>query len=223
MKLRKLHVLERQAGAEHHGIAVAGARMRSGTGEVDATIPPSCKDGSVGAEAMQRPVVHIPCQQAAAGAVIVHQEIERQIFDEKHRVVLQALLVERVQDGVSGAVGRCTGALRHLLAVADGLAAERALIDFPLLGPGEGNTVMLELEHGRHGFATHVFDGILVAEPVRALDRVVHVEAPVVAVAHVAERGGHAALRRHRVAARRKHFRDAGCAQPRCGHPERSP
>ena len=32
--------------------------------------------------------------------------------------------------------------------------------------------------------------GVLVAEPVGALDRVVHVEVPIVSVAHIAERGG---------------------------------
>ena len=53
------------------------------------------------------------------------------------------------------------------------------------------------------------------------LDRVVHVEPPIVAVAHIAERGRHAALRRHRVAAGRKHFCDTGRLQSRRGHAER--
>ena len=66
----------------------------------------------------------------------------------------------------------------------------------------------------------HELDGVLVAEPVRPLDGVVHVPAPVV-LAHVAERGADAALRGHRVAARRKQLGDAGGRQPALGQTER--
>jgi len=38
-----------------------------------------------------------------------------------------------VQDGVTGAVGRGTGALRHLLAEIDGLAAEGTLVDLAFI------------------------------------------------------------------------------------------
>jgi hypothetical protein len=80
---------------------------------------------------------------------------------------------------------------------------------------------VLKLQHGGHRLSAHVLDGVLVAEPVRALDGVVHVEAPIVAVAHVAERGRHTALRRHRVAARRENFCDAGGFQSGGRHAER--
>ena len=151
------------------------------------------------------------------------KQIERKIFDEELGVVLQALLVERVQDGVAGSVGRCTGALRHLLAIVDGLAAKGTLIDPAVVGARERNAVMFQLQHRRHRLPAHVLDGVLVAEPVGALDRVVHVEAPIVAVAHVAERGRHAALRRHGMTARREHLGDAGRLQSRRRHSERSP
>ena len=83
---------------------------------------------------VQRAVLHVPGQQAAAGAVLVHQQVERQVFDEELGAVLQALLIERVQDGVTGPVGRSTGALRHLLSVSDGLTAERTLVDLAFVG-----------------------------------------------------------------------------------------
>src|SRR5216684_1083346 len=161
-------------------------------------------------ETMQGPLLHVPGQQAAAGTVVIRQEIERKVFDEELGVVLQALLVKRVEDGVSGAVGCCTSALRHLLAVADGLAAEGTLIDLALLRSREGNAVMFELEYGGHSLTTHVLDRILVAEPVGALDRVVHVEAPVVAVAHISKRSRHAPLCRNGMAAGREHLCNAG-------------
>src|SRR5215472_2369230 len=62
--------------------------------------------------------------------------------------------------------------------------------------------------------AAHIFDGVLIAKPVRTLDGVVHVPAPVV-LAHIAERGGNAALRRDGVGAGRKYLGDAGGPQAR--------
>ena len=68
---------------------------------------------------------------------------------------------------------------------------------------------MLEFDDGRRGFLAEELDGVLVAEPVRSLDGVVEVVAPIV-LAHVAERGRDTALRRDRVTAGREDFRDAG-------------
>ena len=94
---------------------------------------------------------------------------------------------------------------RGALAVFLHVAAERPLIDLPDLGARERHAEMLELDDRRDRLAAHVFDRVLVAEPVRPLDRVVHVPAPVV-VAHIAERGGDAALRRDGMAAGREHL-----------------
>jgi microcompartment protein CcmL/EutN len=69
-----------------------------GAGEIDAAVAAGCQNRAMGAEVMQRAILHVPGQQAAAGAVLVHQQIERQIFDEKRGAVPQALLVERMQD-----------------------------------------------------------------------------------------------------------------------------
>jgi len=127
--------------------------------------------------------------------------------------VFQALLVERVQDGVAGSVGRRTGALRHLLSVTYGLAAKGTLIDFTVLDAREWNAVVFELQHSGYGFPAHVLDGVLVAEPIGALDRVVHVETPIVSVAHIPERGRHAALRGDGMAACREDLGDASRLQ----------
>src|SRR3546814_6262939 len=68
----------------------------------------------------------------------------------------QALLIERVQHGVAGAVGRRAGALGDAFAVVRGHAAEGALIDLAVLGAAERHAVVLELEDRRHGLAHHV-------------------------------------------------------------------
>ena len=125
----------------------------------------------------------------------------------------QRLAVHGVQHGVAGAVGGRAGALRGALAVMRGHAAERALIDLAVfLAARERQAPVLQFVHGGRRVAAHVFDRVLVAEPVGALDGVVHVPAPVV-LAHVAERGRDAALRRDGVRAGREHLGDAGGAQ----------
>src|SRR5699024_10625124 len=109
---------------------------------------------------------------------------------------------QRVQHGVTGAIGRGAGALGRAFAVIRGHTAERALVNAAVLGAGERYAVVLEFDNGRNRFLGHVLDGVLVAEPVTALDGVKGMPAPVV-LAHVAERRGDAALRRHGVAAGR--------------------
>ncbi len=168
---------------------------------------------------MDRAVVEIPRHKAADIAVAVGDQIEREVFDEELDLVLQRLLVQRVQHRVPGPVGGGAGPLRGALAVMRGHAAERPLIDPALLGAAERHAVMFQLDDRRDRLAAHVFDGVLVAQPVGALDGVVHVPAPVV-LAHVAERGGDAALRRNGVAAGRKNLGDAGRLQPGLGHAE---
>ena len=165
----------------------------------------------MGAEAVQRAVFQAERHHAAAGAVL-HDQVEGEILDEELGRVLERLAVERVQHGMAGAVGRRAGALRGALAEMGGHAAERALIDLAFLGAREGHAVVLELVDRVRRLAAQIFDGVLVAQPVRPLDGVVHVPAPVV-LAHVAERGGDAALGRNGVRAGGEDLGDAGGLQ----------
>ena len=168
-----------------------------------------------------RAVVERQREDAAAGAVLIHQQVEREILDEELRRAAQRLAVERVQHGVAGAVGGGARALRRrAFAELRRHAAERALVDLAVLGARERHAVVLHLVHGGRRVAAEVFDGVLVAEPVGALHRVVHVPAPVVRP-HVAERRGDAALRRDRVRARGKHLRHARRLEAGLGAAER--
>ena len=214
VELHELHVLERQPGAQHHGIAVAGADMRGCAGEIGTAVAAGGEDGLMRPEAVQRAVLHGERDHAAAAALVVHDQVDGEIFDEELGRVTQRLAVHGVQHGVAGAVGRGAGALRLALAEIGGHAAEGALQDLAVLGAREGHAPMLELVNGLGRVAAEIFDGVLVAQPIRPLHRVVHVPAPIVG-AHIAERGGDAALRRHGVRAGGKHLGDAGGAQAR--------
>ena len=167
---------------------------------------------------MHGAVVEFPAEHTLADTVVRHDQVDGEIFDKEFRALLQRLAIKRVQDRVAGPVSGGAGTL-HGRAFAEfrGVAAEGTLIDLALFGAREGHAVMLKLVNRLGRFAGEVFHRIGIAQPVRALDRVIHMPLPVVG-AHVAQGRGDATLRRHRVAAGREHLRDTGRAQPLLRH-----
>jgi hypothetical protein len=223
VELDELHVLQGQAGAQHHGAAVAGAGVCRGAGLVHASTSTRRDHRHVGAEPVDRSVLQAPSEQTATDTVLVNQEIESEIFGEESRAVLEALLIERVQDGVAGAIGGGGGPMGHrALGVFGRMAAERPLVDLAGLGAAERHAEMLELDDRRDGLVAHVCNRVLVAQPVGAPDRVEHVPAPIVLL-DVPEGGADPALRRDGVAARRVDLGDAGRVQAGGDHAERRP
>ncbi len=214
MELHEFHVLERQAGAQHHRVAVAGLGVGAGARRIGAAIAAGRQHRHLRAEAVQRAVVEVEGDHAAAAAFLVHDQVDGEVFDEKLGRVAQRLAVHRVQHGVAGTVGSSAGALRGAFAVMGGHAAERPLIDLAVIAPRKRQAPMLEFVNRRGRVAAQIFDRVLVAEPIGALDRVVHMPAPVV-LAHIAERGRDAALGGDRVRARGEDLGDARGAQAR--------
>jgi len=159
--------------------------MRLGRRKIGAAAAARRLHHDMRAEQVHCAVFQVPGHHPAA-CPILHDEIEREIFDKELGAVPEALLIERVQQRVAGAVGGRTGAFRQSLPPLHGVAAERPLIDMPVLGARERHAEMLELDDRRHRVLAHVFDRVLIAEPVGALDRVVHVPAPIV-LAHIAD------------------------------------
>ena len=158
---------------------------------------------------MDRAVVHVEGDNTAATTFIVHDQVDREIFDVELGRVAQRLPVHRVQHGMAGAVGRRASALGGAFAEMCRHPAERALIDFSVfLATRKRQPPMLKLVNSSWRVAAEIFNGVLVAEPVGALDCVVHMPTPVV-FAHVAKCSGNAALRGNRVRARRENFGDA--------------
>ena len=99
----------------------------------------------------------------ALPALLVHDKVQRKVLDEELAVVPHRLAVERVQHRVPRAVGG-RGAAVGLAALAkvERLAPEGALVDLPLVGAGEGEAIVLELDDGGGGLAAHVLDRVLV-------------------------------------------------------------
>jgi hypothetical protein len=85
VELHEFHVLQRQTGPQHHGIAVAGAGMSGRGGEVGPAIAAGRHNGHARAEAMHRAVVELQRDHADAAAFVVHDQVDGEIFDEEFR------------------------------------------------------------------------------------------------------------------------------------------
>ncbi|EJK57810.1 hypothetical protein THAOC_22107, partial [Thalassiosira oceanica] len=209
VELDELRVLVGESGAHGHGVPVPGAGVRGRAAEVGPAVPPGGEDRVVRVDAVYGPVLHVDRHGPHAPAVGRHEQVHGEVLDEVGGVERQAAAVQGVEHGVPGPVGRARAPVRlATLPVLEALPPERALVDLPLLGPGEGQAELLELEYRLGRLAAHVVDGVLVAQPVGALDRVVHVPPPVV-LAHVPEGRVDAPLRRDGVGPRGEELRDA--------------
>src|SRR5437763_1920427 len=80
-------------------------------------------------------------------AIGVADEVQGHPFDEELRALEHVPLVERVQHGVPGAIGRAAAALHRFLAEVRRVAAERTLVDRAVLVAVEGHAEVLQLDH----------------------------------------------------------------------------
>ena len=196
MELHKLKVLERQTSTRNHGETVTRAGMGARGTEVRFTETTRSKHGAVSAEAMDRAVLEVEGSDTDTLAIL-HNQIKRKELDEVRGVVAQRLAVKRMKHGVACAVGSGGTAVRlSTLAIMERLATECTLVDLAFLRTRKGQAVVLQLQHRVRRLTAHIVDGVLVTQPVRALDGVVHVPAPVI-LRHVTEGGIDTALRSH--------------------------
>lgn len=75
---------------------------------------------------------------------------------------------------------------------------------------------MLEFDDGSGSLAGHVVDGVLITEPVGALDSIVHVPSPVILV-HVAQGGVDTTLSSDGMTSSREKLGDTGCVKASLG------
>ena len=102
----------------------------------------------------------------------------RGFFDEvSHRWLVKFLehrigdprlvrLIKRMQNCMTGSVRGGTGSLSLPFAKMGGHTSKCALINFSFGSPGKRHTVVFKLDYGIRGFLTHVFDSVLVPQPI---------------------------------------------------------
>ncbi len=108
------------------------------------------------------------------------QQVDHVVLVEEADALLDALLVQRLQDHVACAVGRVAGPPDWSLAEVAGVPPEPPLVDPPVLGPVERQPQVLEFDHRFDRLARQDFRGVLVDEVVAPLHGVEHVPLPVV-------------------------------------------
>lgn len=203
VELEELHVLQRQPATVDGRLAVTGQGVRvrrhleelaGAAGRVDHGLRLEDVD-LTGGEFVRDDAGRL-LDAVDLGDQLV-QDVE--LVEELH-AVLDAVLVQRLEDHVAGAVGRVAGAADRGLAVVPAVTAEAALVDRAVRGAVERQAHLLQVEDGVDGLLRQDLGGVLVDQVVTALDRVEGVPLPVVLL-HVGERGGHAALRGARVGA----------------------
>ena len=182
--------MPRRAG---DGRAVAGVGVGVGGDLPDAPVPAGGEDDRLGVEDVQLAGGQVQRHHARRAPVLDHQQIDHLELVEEGDVVLQALLVQRLQDHVPGAVGgmaaRRTGLPVSLLVCPP--KGRWAIL--PIGRAVEGQAHVLQLVDGVDGLVAHELDGILVAQVVGAFDGVVGMPFGVVFLL-VAERRADAAL-----------------------------
>src|SRR5688572_14635047 len=99
--------------------------------------------------------------------------------------MLQALLIKCMQYCVASTVGCSTCSLGKSLPVTQHLATEGALVDLAAFRSAKWYPVMLKFEHRGHCLTAHIFNCVLVAEPIGTLDSIKHMISPVVTITHI--------------------------------------
>ncbi len=219
VELVKLHVLQRKSLAEHDAQAVAGEGVGVGGGLVHPARPTGGEHDRLGAEDVDVTGGQLVGDDAGGdgpGLRLGDRDVQCVELVEELDVVLDAVLVQRLQDHVAGAVRGVARPAHGGLAVVAGVSAEPALVDASLGGAVERHAHLLEVQHRVDGFLAHDLDGVLVGEVVAALDGVEGVPLPVV-IFDVGQRRAHSALRRAGVAAGRVQLRQHCGACPRTG------
>ncbi len=208
VELEELHVFQRHAAPPTGCHRVAGKRVRVRRDFEHAPEAARGQQRRFGVKDVILTGVDLDGDGALAYAVLEDQVHDEELVEKLH-LLLEALLVERLQDHVAGAVGGLAGAHHGPLAVGGSVSAEAALLDAAIRRAVEGQAHVLQLDDGLDGLARQDLRCILIHQVVAALDGVIHVPLRVV-LFHIAERRGDAALRGAGVGARRVKLGDDG-------------
>jgi hypothetical protein len=201
VELPELHVFERQAGAGGHAQAVAGVDEGIGGGGKNAAGASGRQHRGLGLKNVQFAGFHFECGHANHVAFGVANQVQRHPFDEE-RVCAPCTFCWYSVCNIACPVRSAAAQARStgLFAVVGGVSAERTLVDRAVGVAVERHAHVFQVVDDLGRFTAHELDRILVAQPVRALDRVVEMVVPVVFV-HVAQGRADAALGGHRVGA----------------------
>jgi hypothetical protein len=142
VELVKLHIFQRDAAPVANGGTIAGEAVGV-AGYFPAFAPTTgSKHDSLAMKNVDLAIGNANGHHAN-GFTIFHQQIDDVVFIEKVDVVLDTLLVQRLQNHMAGAVGGMAGAANWLAGIGVGVATKTPLRYFAGGGAVEGQAHML--------------------------------------------------------------------------------
>ena len=186
VELNELRVLNWEASSGDHTTTVTSASVGTSAREVGTAVTTSGHNRVGSLHSVDSAIGHVVGHDTTA-LVTVHEQVHREVLNKENAVIAESAPEESMEHGVSSAISDSAAAVSlATFTVVGGLASEGSLVDLSFAGPAEGHTVGLKLTHGNGSLSSHVLDGILVTEPVRAFDGIVEMVPPVIFV-HVTE------------------------------------
>ena len=172
MELVELHILQRKVVAEHQSVAVPAKGGRVAGDLPDPAVTPGGKHRRLAVKDVQLAGGDLG-RDRAPHLPFHHDQVQNVELVEKGDLVLDALLVEGLQDHVPGAIGRVAGAPDRLLGLVVGMPAERPLGDLALRRAIKREPHVLQLNDRLNRFVAEDLHRVLVRQVVGAFDRVV--------------------------------------------------
>jgi hypothetical protein len=164
--LDHLHVHQLGADVVRERVTVACADEGVRRGVEDLAVAAHREDHGLRLEELHAAVADVARDTAGDAPLVGQQQLRGEpLLEAVHLLVLHQLLVEHVQD-------RLAGDVRHVVGAGGRGAAERARAELALGVAVERHTEVLHVQDGLRGLPAHDLDGVLIAQVVRALDRV---------------------------------------------------
>src|SRR5690606_12317098 len=143
----ELHVLQGNAGAGGHAQTVASVNEGVGGCSPDTAGATGGQNDFLTCQDVNFARFHFQRSNAQHVAGFVAQEIQGHPLDEELSASGYVALIKRMQHGMTGTVGRGTGALDRLFTKVGSVTAEGTLIDGAVRVTVERHTEVLELVH----------------------------------------------------------------------------
>jgi len=148
VELDKLQILQRKASTSNHCITVTRTSVCTRAAEICPTVTSGCEDRFVCPEAVERAILHVERDDPDTLAVL-HDQVEGKVFNEEIRVVSQRLAVKGMEESVTSTISsRRTTVCLTTFAILQRLTTKGTLVNLPILGTGEWNTIMFKLRNG---------------------------------------------------------------------------
>jgi len=213
MKLKKLHVLQGNAAPQQNGLAVPGVGVGIGSDTEHAARAAVGEENRLGFEEQEFSGRQVIGRHACAAAVFQENIQNLDLVMEVH-LILDALLVERLEDHVSGPIGGIAGPTHRRLTEVTGVSPEPALVDPALRRTAERQAAVLEVIDRLNGLFSQDNGRFLIGEVITAFYGIEGVPFRLILL-HIPQRRTDPALRRPGVRAHRMQLgQHRGAASP---------